>query len=164
MSARFARSDVIRADLTYDLSEFGAEMIVNHQNRWRSFLATLCLVAVVLLYAPFGAAAWAVYARTCCTSNAQCPIHGHHHAQTRGNAEHAMDCGHEMPGMVECSMSCCQNPDRPVVAPAIFVLPAPVMVSLSKAYEPFVGPSSKQISFNSFEPLSPPPRFSSLAA
>jgi len=101
-------------------------MTFRNQNRWRSFFATLCLVAVVLLYAPVGGAAWLLYSSACCTHGAQCPIHGHHHEQTPDNPEHAMDCGHKMPAIAQCSMSCCQNPDRPAVAPAIFVLPAPL--------------------------------------
>ena len=75
-----------------------------------------------------------------------------------------MDCGHDMAGMAQCNMSCCQNPERPAVAPAIFVLPPPVTVSFSNAYEPFVALPLSQVSSHSFEPLSPPPRFSTLAA
>src|SRR5579859_524388 len=138
-------------------------MTVQHQNRWRSFFAALCLVAVAFLYAPFGAAALAFYAKTCCTSLAQCPIHGHHQTQTPNHPENAMDCGHEMPGMAQCSMSCCQNPERHAVAPAIFVLSAPIAISFSKVFEPFIAPTSSLGSVSSFEPLSPPPRFSSLA-
>lgn len=139
-------------------------MTAQQQNLWRSFFATICLVAVVFLYAPFGAAAWAVYAKACCTHGAQCPIHGHQHSQTPAGSEHAMDCGHEMPGMTQCGMSCCQNPARPAVAPAIFLLPALVIVSFSTVFETFMVLPSKQISSNSFEPLSPPPRFSAVAA
>ena len=139
-------------------------MTLRPQNRRRSFFATLCLVAVVLLYAPFGAAAWAAYSKTCCTARAQCPVHGHHHAQTPATPEHAMDCGHEMAGLARCSMSCCHNPDRPTIAPGIFVLPTPVTVSVAATLEPLIALSGPQSAVNSFEPLSPPPRFSALAA
>ena len=160
---RLAKSRVFRASLAYDLRQFGAEMIVQYQNRWRSFFATLCLVAVVMLYAPYGAAVWAVYAKTCCTSQAQCPVHGHHHARGLAGSEKAMDCGHEMPGMSQCSMSCCQNPDRPAVSSGIFVLPAPVTISLAATSESLTALSGPQSSVNAFEPLSPPPRFASVA-
>src|SRR5690349_3030972 len=139
-------------------------MTFRHQNRWRSFFATLCLVAVVLLYAPFGAAAWTLYSSACCTSGDQCPIHGHHHEETPASPGHAMDCGHEMPGMAQCSMSCCQNPDRPAVAPAIFILPGPITVPANANFESLTALYGPQNSANSFEPLSPPPRFSTLVA
>lgn len=140
------------------------KMTLRHQNRWRSSVATLCLVAVALLYAPFGAAAWALSSRSCCTSGAQCPIHGHHHMQRPASPGHAMDCGHEMAAMGKCSISCCHNPDRPAVAPFIFVLPAPVTVSATATFESLTALSRPENSFTSLEPLSPPPRFSTLAA
>src|ERR1700756_4834244 len=133
-------------------------MIAEQKNRWRSFFATLCLAAVVLLYAPYGAAAWAVYAKTCCTSRTQCPIHGHHQTQTPAGPGHTMNCGHEKAELAQCSMSCCHNPDQPAVAPAIFVLPAPVSVSAIATFESLTALSGPQSSVNSFEPLSPPPR------
>lgn len=160
----FGQSDVIGPDSAYDFKQFGAEMTVREQNRWRSFLATLCLVAVAFLYAPFGAAAWAAYVKACCTSRAHCPIHGHHQTSSAANSDSGMNCGHDMTGMAQCTMSCCQNPDRPAVAPTIFVLAAPLSVSLSPVFEPFQMLPSSGDSVSSFEPLSPPPRFSSLAA
>lgn len=70
-----------------------------------------------------------------------------------------MDCGHEMTALMSCSMSCCQTTDRPVVASIFFVLPHP-SVALAPS---LISPASKiaqAIPFaNSFEPLSPPPRF-----
>lgn len=155
---------LIMADLAYHLRQFGVEMTVQPQNRWRSFFAALCLLAVALLYAPLGGATWLLYSSACCTSGAQCPIHGHHHAPTPTSPNNPMDCGHDMAAMAQCSMSCCQNPDRPVVAPGIFVLPSSVSVSFSTVFEPFLAPPSQQNSFSSFKPLSPPPRFSSPAA
>lgn len=139
-------------------------MTPRHQNRWRSFFAALCLIAVVLLYAPFGAAAWALHTGKCCTSDAQCPIHGHRHAQIPAGAKHAMDCGHEMSTMAQCSMSCCHNPERPAVTPAIFVLAAPLTISAAATFESLAALTGPENSVNSLEPLSPPPRFSTLAA
>jgi hypothetical protein len=75
-----------------------------------------------------------------------------------------MDCGHEMSTMAQCSMSCCHNSDRPAVASGIFLLPASVTVSAGATFESLTALSGPQNSVNSFEPLSPPPRFSSLAA
>ena len=139
-------------------------MSVRHQDRWRWFFASLCLAAVVLLHAPFGAAAWAAYAKTCCTSRAQCPIHGHRHSQTPANSERTMDCSHDMAATAQCSMSCCQNPDRPAVASAMFVFPVPATISVTENREPLIVLSESLGPIRSFEPLSPPPRFSSTAA
>ena len=139
-------------------------MTVQLQNRWRSLLASFCLVAVVFLYAPFGAAAWALYSAACCKSGTQCPIHGHHHAQTPASSEDTMDCGHTMGAMTHCRMSCCENPDRPAVAPAIFVLPAPVTVTAAANWTLLVALSGPRNSVNSPEPLAPPPRSSASAA
>lgn len=139
-------------------------MTLRHQNRWRSFFATLCLVAVVLLYAPFGAAAWIISSGACCASSGQCPIHGHHHEQMPAGAKHAMDCGHEMSTMAQCIMSCCHNPERPAVASVIFVLPAPVTFSAAATFESLTALSGPQNPVTTLEPLSPPPRFSPLAA
>src|SRR5215472_6655948 len=134
------------------------EMTLKQQNRSRSFLAWFCLAAVVLLYAPLGGAAWALYSAACCKSGSQCPIHGHHHAQTPVNSEHTMDCSHDMEAAARCSMSCCPNPDRPTIAPAIFVLPAPATLAAAANFEPLFALSGAPSSINSFEALPPPPR------
>lgn len=75
-----------------------------------------------------------------------------------------MDCGHEMPGMAACSMSCCHDAERTAIAPGMFVLPAPVTVSAPTIYAPFVHLHEAQNFLRSFKPLSPPPRFSPSAA
>src|SRR6266480_7529183 len=55
-------------------------------NRSRSISASICLLVVVLLYAPLAGARWSSYRSACCTSG-QCPIPAHHHQKTP--AEHA---------------------------------------------------------------------------
>lgn len=75
-----------------------------------------------------------------------------------------MDCGHEMPGIAACSMSCCQDSDRAAIAPGLFVLPGPVTVSTSAIFEPFAGLGEPQNFLRSIKPVSPPPRFSPAAA
>ena len=132
-------------------------MIFRPQNRWRSFLAVPCLVAVALLYAPLGGAAWFVYTGACCNTG-QCPIHGHHNSQTPFRPEHAMDCGHNMAAMTHCSMSCCQHPDRPALTPGIFVLPAPITVSSVTSFEPLIPAAESRNILSLLEPISPPPR------
>src|SRR6266566_4041678 len=134
------------------------------QNRRRSLLAVLCLVAVVLLYAPLGGAVWSLYSAPCCTSGTQCPVHGHHHSQTPSGPEHAMDCGHDLPAITECSMSCCHHPERPALTPVVFLLPAPFTVTATMACEELGPLPGSRNTVASLKPLSPPPRILALAA
>src|SRR5882672_12471685 len=95
--------------------------------RWRSISTSICLLVVVLLYAPLAGAAWSSYQASCCTSD-QCPIAGHHHQKAPAAPANQMDCGHDMPGMMACSMSCCHDSERSMVSAIAFVLPSPVAV------------------------------------
>ena len=115
--------------------------------------ACFCLLAVLLLYAPLGAAVWTTQGMLCCAGDL-CPIH--HHQKTPAAPAHH-NCGHEM-GMTACSMSCCQTTDRPMVASLSFILPqlkfsfAAVLISPLETARSSIAPS------RSSEPLSPPPR------
>jgi len=149
--------------LAYDGSQFGVGVINRTHKGSRSFVAACCLIAVALLYAPLGAATLSAYTSSCCSSG-QCPIRGPHQHHAPATSEHAMDCGHEMPGMASCSMSCCHNPDHPALTPAIFVLPAPVSISVSLSIVSVAPVSAASGSSLSPEPLSPPPRFNLAAA
>src|SRR5213078_3865411 len=77
-------------------------------NRSRSISASICLLVVVLLYAPLAGAAWSSYRSACCTSG-QCAIPAHHHQKTPAEHANHMDCGHDMTGMMACAMSCPQS-------------------------------------------------------
>jgi hypothetical protein len=138
-------------------------MTNRQQNRWRSFTATVCLFAVALLFAPLAAAAWSSYSAACCTSG-QCLIKEHHHQHSHATSENRMDCGHEMPGMAACSMSCCQDSARAAIAPGLFVLPASIVVAASTNFAPFVDVREPQNFLRSIKPLSPPPRISPTVA
>jgi len=142
--------------------EFGVHMALRDQNRWHSFCASFCLLAVVLLYAPLAAASWSSYKASCCTSD-QCPIKEHHHQKAPAPPEKQMNCGHEMAGLSACTMSCCRNQDRPAITPAAFVLPPPVIVPalapFASAFE-FAKPLDSLLSV---APPSPPPRLSPAA-
>jgi hypothetical protein len=131
-------------------------------NRRRSISASICLLMVVLLYAPVAGTAWASYESACCMSG-QCPIAAHHHHKAPAAPADHMDCGHEMPGMTACAMSCCHDADRSLVTSIAFVLPQPLAVAEPAA---IVSPieSARPLDFaRSIEPLSPPPRFLSAA-
>ena len=123
------------------------------QNHRRFFAAWSCLLAVALLYAPLAGAAWSSRAMACCTGE-HCNIPQHHHQKKPTESE----CSHDLGGLTDCSMSCCQNPDRPVVTAVAFVLPplafasVPVLVT-----HPVDTLRSVEIS-RSVVPLSPPPR------
>jgi len=133
------------------------------QNRRRSISASICLLMVVLLYAPFAGAAWASYQMACCTSG-QCPIAAHHHHKAPAAPANHMDCGHDMSGMMACAMSCCHDSDRSQFTSIAFVLPPPVASAAVAAIELPIE-FAKPLDFpRSIEPLFPPPRFVSAAA
>jgi hypothetical protein len=75
-----------------------------------------------------------------------------------------MDCGHEMPDMTACSMSCCQDSARAAIAPGLFVLPALITVSEPSILKSPIDPLEPMNFLRSTKPLSPPPRFSPAAA
>jgi hypothetical protein len=141
--------------------------------RVRTAAAWLCLLAVALLYAPLASAALIANGADCCV-NGYCNIAEHkHHKQKLAQSQDAapMDCGHDMSGMggkadlgvgmKSCSMSCCQDPVRPVLIPGAFLLPgmeaAPTVIEVIRPVEI---KNSLEIS-RFIKPLSPPPRFSS---
>jgi hypothetical protein len=132
-------------------------------NRWRSISASICLLMVVLLYAPLAGAAWSSHQMACCASG-QCPIPAHHHQKTPAAPADHMDCGHEMAGMTACSMSCCHDSDRSLVASMAFVLPPSAVAAEATAIKSPIE-LTKPLDFpRSIEPLSPPPRFIPAAA
>jgi hypothetical protein len=133
------------------------------QRRRRSACAILCLLVVVLLYAPLAGAAWSSYQSACCTSD-QCPIPEHHHHKSPDAPMNHMNCGHDMAGMMACSMSCCHDSDRPVVTSIAFVLP-PLMTIPSSTTTKSPVQLGRPLDFpRSIEPLSPPPRLAQAAA
>jgi hypothetical protein len=138
-------------------------MQIARQNRLRSISAGICLFVVVLLYAPLAGAAWSSYQMACCMSG-QCPIAAHHHQKTPAAQANHMDCGHDMPGMMACAMSCCHDADRSLITSIAFVLPQSVAVAAPAAIQSPIE-SANPLDFpRSIEPLSPPPRFLSAAA
>jgi len=69
-----------------------------------------------------------------------------------------MECGHDMGEMMECSMSCCQDSEKPLVTAVAFVLPHPL-----SGFTPASVISSAEIAHavavpRPVKPLSPPPR------
>ncbi len=141
----------------------GVPVAARTQNRIRAMAAWLCLLAVVLLYAPLAGAAWLAHGMECCAGG-YCPITAHHH-HTQQNVpsrqSSPMDCGHDSTGLTSCSMSCCPDTTRPALLPVAFLLPAVIFVpATEEVSRPGQVANSLEIS-RSIKPLSPPPRFSS---
>jgi hypothetical protein len=128
------------------------------EQRKRIVAAWVCLFAAVALYAPIAGAAWSAHAMSCCTKD-YCSIAQHHHQKKHASPHSDMDCGHNMGEMMDCSMSCCENSEKPLVTAVAFVLPnvaltaAPIAVTgAGETLQPLEIPRS-------LKPLSPPPRF-----
>jgi hypothetical protein len=95
---------------------------------------------------------------SCCTGE-YCPIAQHHHPKKQASPHSDMDCGHDTGEMMNCSMSCCQGSEKPLVTPVAFVLPD---VAFASAPIGVTGAADTLRSLEiprSLKPLSPPPRF-----
>lgn len=132
-------------------------------NRWRSIAAGICLLTVVLLYAPLAGAAWSSYQSACCMSG-QCKIPAHRHHKTPAAPANHMDCGHDMAGAMDCAMSCCNDSERSVVTSIAFVLPPAIAAAAPAAITSPIELAKPENFLRSIEPLFPPPRFVSAAA
>jgi len=121
--------------------------------------ACVCLLAVLLLWTPAWAMALQSHQMDCC-SGGMCAAHSH---RSKSNDPAPIDCDHhggsqKTSGLADCSMSCCQSPERPAAIGTVFVLPLPAQISV-----PVVGVASHpQLTLTAFahtpEPITPPPR------
>jgi len=128
------------------------------QDRKRVLAAWVCLLAAVTLYAPLAGAAWWVHSMACCTAD-HCPIAQHHHQKKKASPHSDMDCGHDTGEMMDCSMSCCQDSEKPLVTAVAFVLPHLVSAFAPASVVPATESARAVAILRSIEPLSPPPRF-----
>lgn len=90
--------------------------------RWRGLV---CLLAVLLLQAPFARAAWMSSSMACCMGD-QCKIPSHHHksqTQRTQQNEMPMDCDHDVSKMSDCKMSDCKTSAETAIEIAQFVMP-----------------------------------------
>jgi len=137
--------------------------LVKHrsQNRRRVLAALACLLAVVFLYAPFAAAALSSQAMACCTDGF-CNIPKHHHKKAPAHSEATEDCdrhSHDMGSMMDCSMSCCQDPDKAAVVTSLaFVVPLVTVANSATIVTRAVERVHSIEIPRSIEPVSPPPR------
>ena len=133
-------------------------MITSSQQRKTIVAAWVCLFAAVALYAPLAGAAWSAHAMSCCTGD-YCPIAQHHHQKKQASPHSDMDCGHDMGEMMNCSMSCCQGSEKPLVTSVAFVLPDMVSASAPIAVTGAADTLQSLEIPRSLKPVSPPPRF-----
>lgn len=129
----------------------------------RTFGAVLCLIAVILLWAPVWASAWQTNGMACC-SGGMCMAHGHSKTnqpptQQAASGQSPMDCEHHGgSALANCSMSCCHESNPSLATAVIFLLPEAAIIS--RPTQAIAAPANFAPTefVQSFEPLSPPPR------
>jgi hypothetical protein len=127
------------------------------QSRPRKIAARVCLVAVIFLYAPLVGTAWTARTMDCCNGQL-CNIAQHHHKNARARQSGDSECGHDVGAMTACSMSCCQDMQRPMLTAVVFVVPQ-VATRPSDMQETGALDITRTIELpRSVEPPSPPPR------
>src|SRR5450755_3487756 len=134
-------------------------MRATSEKQLRVISAWCCLLAALLLFAPYAQAAWSAHAAACCTGD-HCPIPEHHHSKQRSTTPaHAPDCDHQTGDtMSECSMNCCEKTEHTLLAAMTFVLPLNTAITAnsdSSAPAPVLQVNNF---VRSLEVLSPPPR------
>jgi hypothetical protein len=125
--------------------------------------AWVCLSAVVLLWAPMWASAWATSGLTCCPGN-MCAAHGQGKAKVpetsrAAKQEERMECGHsQSAGIAACTMSRCHDQASSLVGSTVYVLPTPAVSALpAKTLRAAASVKYEEI-LQIFAPPSPPPR------
>ena len=131
--------------------------MASSRDRKRALAAWVCLLAAVALYAPLAGAAWSVHAMACCTGD-HCPIAQHHHQKRQASPHSDMECGHDMGEVMDCSMSCCQDSEKPLVTAVAFVLPHLLPSFTPASVVPAAETAHAVAVPRPVEPLSPPPR------
>ena len=124
----------------------------------------MCLLAVVLLWAPMEAAAWHAKGMACCEGG-MCVAHRHSKTNQPVPREAPlgaqMNCEHHgNSGMVDCSMTCGHDSSPSVTTAIIFVLPDSAVIC--EPARTLASPTSfaPTAFVPSYDPLSPPPRTS----
>lgn len=73
------------------------------------------------------------------------------------------NCGHDMGGLTACSISCCQDVDKPVFTAMAFLLP-PLAFASAPMLVTRTAETAHSIEIpRSVQPLSPPPRVAGAA-
>jgi hypothetical protein len=129
----------------------------------RKLGACVCLVAMMLLWAPAWASALQAAGMGCC-DGAMCPLHGHAPKKSSSDPGPAKDapmagCEHHgRKAAMDCSVACCHPKDPVVTGVIVFVMPNAVEISALL----FIGPPIPDISSSAssfvFDLVFPPPR------
>src|SRR5260370_2224737 len=85
-----------------------------------------CVWGMVVLLAARPAGAGGGVSKLACGTSGHSPFPSHHPQKAPAAPANHMDCGHDMPGMVTCVMSCCHDSDRSLFTSIAFVLPPPL--------------------------------------
>jgi len=129
----------------------------------RRLAACVCLVAVILLWAPAWASALQAAGMACC-DGAMCPLHGHAPKKSSGDTNTAKDapmagCEHHgQKAAMACSMACCHPTDPVVTGAVVFVVPAAVTFSAPRTGGPPAPVFAHSAGSLDIDPGSPPPR------
>lgn len=142
----------------------------------RKTAAWVCLLAVLVLWAPLGAVALEANGIGCCMAGfcARGP-HGHQRGEQAAPvkpaaAETTMGCEHHggatqnKPDAMKCSMSCCHETSAAMAAAIVFVLPATTFLSAPLGAASASPELTATVFMQSIQPLSPPPRITLPAA
>jgi len=139
-------------------------MVFSRSNKLRSLAGYVCLLAVLLIYAPQAMLAWWTGTGACCTSD-YCPIHMHHAPSNAATeAQDGMHCERSAPGLAACTMSCCHDTETALLTPVVFVLYPTISLQPLAQAEPVQERPAEQGILQSSKPPSPPPRFNIAAA
>lgn len=134
---------------------------IKKANSVRKFVAGICMLALVLVYAPIASATLVVATGACCDGD-RCPIHGNHHSAPK-TEETGTDCGHHISQLQSCSLSCCQNAEQPAAHAHVYLL-MPVTLATNLALITATAPGAAPIKISpAFSPLAPPPKSLALA-
>ncbi|HEV8075850.1 MAG TPA: hypothetical protein VGP66_08365 [Candidatus Acidoferrum sp.] len=125
--------------------------------------AFVCLVAVMLLWAPAWASALQAVGVGCC-DGAMCPLHGHAPKKSSSDSSPAKNASmagcehHARKAARDCSMACCHPKDPVVTGAIVFVLPSAAALSTPHLIGPPAPVLASSASSFVFDPASPPPR------
>ena len=123
----------------------------------------MCLVAVMLLWAPAWVLALQAAGMGCC-DGAMCPLHGHAPKKSSSDTNSAKDmpmtdCQHHgRKAAMDCTMACCHPADPVVTGAIVFLLPNPPIVTAPLHIGPPAPVLASSASSFVFDPASPPPR------
>src|SRR5882724_4892518 len=99
---------------------FGTQRKANSEKR--RLAAIFCLLAVVMLQAPFARAAWISSAMNCCMGD-HCPIPGHHQKSANTETEMPMDGGQGGRKMSDGKIWFCKTRNKPPINVQQLVMP-----------------------------------------